>query len=219
MINNVLILEDQPEGLQMLTRVVTQLLPDVSISHAPDLLSLAQFQPCDYDLFLVDLRLPDGLSCDYIAKFKGCCPDVPAIVTTLYADDDLVFAALSAGADGYMLKGDGEAKLELGLKRMLAGEPPISPAIARKLMRQFSASASPTKAVINDPADDIHQVLTPREIEVLTHIGKGMLVKQVAGELNISHHTVNDNIKAIYRKLGIKSRAEATLHATRGGLV
>lgn len=217
MINNILILEDQPEGLHMLKRVISSVIANANISHAPDLSSLSKFEPSQFDLFLVDLRLPDGLSCDYIERFKSCCPHVPAIVTTLYADDDLVFSALSAGADGYLLKGDGEDKLVRGLKRMLNGEPPISPAIARKLMRQFASPAQTTQT--NKKTEDIHHILTPREVDVLTHIGKGMLVKQVAAELGISHHTVNDNIKSIYRKLGIKSRAEATLHASRSGLL
>lgn len=236
-VTHVLILEDQPEAYELLVRISRAILDNPKLSHAQSIKDAAAHPLQTYDLALIDLRLPDGLSCDFISHFKVTCPDTPAIVTTLYSDDDLVFAALSAGADGYLLKSDGEERLTLSFKRMLAGEPPISPAIARKLMRSFG-KPKPTKPettkrdIFNSKADsefsnpepsnpESHdlKVLTPREIDVLTLISKGLLVKQAAAHLGISHHTVNDNIKSIYRKLGINSRAEATLHASRGGLV
>lgn len=221
-IKRVLILEDQPQALNMLKQVLKEVLKTATIDHASDLAALAGFCPSDYQLFLVDLRLPDGLSFDYIRSFKQACPDTPAIVTTLYADDDLVFSAMRSGADGYLLKGDGNERLILSLQRLLQGEPPISPTIARKLMRSFEqlklgAGQHLQPQYSDEP--DLQEVLTPRQIDVLTLIGKGLLVKQVASHLGISPYTVNDNIKAIYKKLDINSRAEATLHASRGGLV
>lgn len=219
MTDKVLILEDQPEGFYMLSRVVMQVLDAPIIDHASDLAQLAKFCPKDYAMFLVDLRLPDGLSFDHIRSFKNACPTTPAIVTTLYSDDDLVFAAMRSGADGYLLKGDGEARLVLSLKRLLKGEPPISPSIARKLMRSFAHMTNANQHSGHSDDPNLKEVLTPRQLEVLILIGKGLLVKQVAASLGISPYTVNDNIKAIYKKLDINSRAEATLHASRGGFI
>jgi DNA-binding NarL/FixJ family response regulator len=168
------------------------------------------------------LRLPDGLSINWLAAFKVAHPMTPAVVTSLYDDDELVFSALRAGADGYLLKGDGADHLAQALGKILRGEPPISPAIARKLMQQFRredpaiegvAAAKQSEVVDNAPR------LTVRELEVLGLIGSGLMIKQVAFKLNLSPHTVNDNIKAIYKKLGIRSRVQAAAEAARRGLV
>jgi len=226
-IRHVLILEDQPEAFQLMQRVVSNVLPTAEVTHAASLEALASITMDSIQLFLVDLRLPDGLSCDYLQTFKQQHPDIPAIVTTLYDENDLVFSALKAGADGYLLKGDGEERLIQGLKRLLSGEPPISPAIARKLMRSFdipkSETASTTPApeqsmVVADARPEI-RTLTPRETEVLVLIAKGKMTKQVASELSLSIHTINDVIKSIYKKLGIRSRAQATLEASKSGLI
>lgn len=217
-IKNVLILEDQPDAVTLLKCICKSALESPKISHASTIANAREHCLNSYDLALIDLRLPDGLSCDFITEFKTQCPDTPAIVSTLYSDDELVFSALRAGADGYLLKSDGEDKLIIRLKRMLTGEPAISPAIARKLISSFTSPLS-LKPDTHAHHVELCEVLTPRELEVLTLIGQGLLAKQVATKLDISYHTVNGKIKSIYRKLGINSRAEATLHASRGGLV
>lgn len=212
-IKTILILEDQPEAYQLLTKVVASVIEKPIISHAASLQELEQFSHIAFDLFLVDLSLPDGLSYNSIKAFKLKYANTPAIVTTLYADDDMVFKALRAGADGYLLKSDGYDRLLFSLNRMLMGEPPISPSIARKLMRQFEVNqthASNSKEI---------KGLSPREIEVLALIAQGLMTKQVADQLSLSKHTINDLIKSIYKKLGIRSRSEATLQASRHGLI
>lgn len=230
---NILILEDQPDGVTLLTRAVALSYPQANIRIASDLSSVRQLDLSGIDIALIDLRLPDGLSIDWLSEFKQAQPSVIAIVTSLYDDDELVFAALRAGADGYLLKGEGELLLARALEKVLQGEPPISPQIARKLMAQFrapskaadhieddkfaasSAQQSTTQTVQEAP---IHR-LTAREDEVLALIGSGLMIKQVAAKLGIGYHTVNDNIKAIYRKLGIRTRAQAASAASKRGLV
>ncbi len=214
----IIILEDQPEALDILTQIVKQVLGDVVITHYSTLAQINVANNLLCDLFLVDLRLPDGLSCDVLQQFKQKHPNIPAIVTTLYDDDDLMYRALQSGADGYLLKSDGLDSIATCLQRMLQGEPPISPSIARKLMRQFTTP--PPFQFESEPASEhkLHD-LSKRETEVLTLIAQGMMTKQVAHKLELSKHTVNDVIKSIYKKLGIHSRAQATYQATKFGLV
>ena len=235
---HILILEDQPDGVAMLTQVARASFGEVHLAVANDLASVRKLTSPElqrhFDYALVDMRLPDGLSIDWLAEFKLQQPKTVVIVTSLYDDDDLVFAALRAGADGYLLKGDGADQLEHALAKLLRGEPPISPAIARKLMQQFRVSAAlvnaaeplsqpPTQtaplAVSRADANPKIQGLTAREEDVLALIGGGLMIKQVAAKLGISYHTVNDNIKAIYRKLGIHTRAQAAAEAARLGLM
>jgi two-component system, NarL family, nitrate/nitrite response regulator NarL len=234
----ILILEDQPDGIALLTAAIQGCFEQPQISLAMNLASVRdvvaqQANSAPFDYALVDLRLPDGLSIDWLAEFKAAFPETQAIVTSLYDDDDLVFAALRAGADGYVLKGDGAEHMQHALRKVMLGEPPISPSIARKLMGQFRSSSSvessessgstaapdftPSQATAN-AAEDVPR-LTARELEVLAMIGSGLMIKQVAARLGIGYHTVNDNIKSIYRKLGIRTRAQAAAEASRRGLV
>jgi DNA-binding NarL/FixJ family response regulator len=210
----ILILEDQPDGIALLTQAVQKSFFDVEIVVVCSLLETRSIVNIDFDFALVDLRLPDGLSIDWLESFKQRSPNTVAIVTSLYDDDELVFAALRAGADGYLLKGDGSDKLAAALTKAIDGEPPISPAIARKLMKQLRTAVPST-----DEKKHPVEYLTTRELEVLTLIGGGLMIKQVAAQLGIGYHTVNDNIKAIYRKLNIHTRAEAAAEAARRGLV
>jgi DNA-binding NarL/FixJ family response regulator len=216
----ILILEDQPDGIELLTQAVRQSFFGVEIMVVRSLFEARNIADTFFDYALIDLRLPDGLSIEWLEAFKQRSPNTVAIVTSLYDDDDLVFAALRAGADGYLLKGDGTEKLAAALTKAIDGEPPISPAIARKLMKQLrttsaSADVANTKSLANTPIE----YLTTREQEVLSLIGSGLMIKQVAAQLGIGYHTVNDNIKAIYRKLNIHTRAEAAAEAARRGLV
>jgi two-component system, NarL family, nitrate/nitrite response regulator NarL len=233
----ILILEDQPDGIALLTAAIKGCFDQPQIHLAVNLASVQQLvsnqprhQPFDYAL--VDLRLPDGLSIDWLAHFKTDFPETQAIVTSLYDDDDLVFAALRAGADGYVLKGDGVEHLQHALRKVMLGEPPISPSIARKLMGQFRVSSAvvpsatsnlPTESTTFASSQSLETSdqprLTSRETEVLAMIGSGLMIKQVASQLGIGYHTVNDNIKSIYRKLGIRTRAQAAAEAGKRGLI
>jgi DNA-binding NarL/FixJ family response regulator len=216
----ILILEDQPDGIALLTQALKASFGEVDIVVVRSLAAVLSIPDSVFDYALVDLRLPDGLSIDWLSKFKQRHPNTIAIVTSLYDDDDLVFSALRAGADGYLLKGDGADKLATALTKAIEGEPPISPAIARKLMQQMRTTLPNAETLVEaKEARGPIEYLTTREQEVLTLIGSGLMIKQVATQLGIGYHTVNDNIKAIYRKLNIHTRAQAAAEAARRGLV
>ncbi|MFZ2650595.1 MAG: response regulator transcription factor [Burkholderiaceae bacterium] len=245
----VLILEDNPVARSFLSRVVRESFSDtIAITEAGDLetarrqLRAAPPTPDStavFRLILVDLELPDGTGLELLTELAK----YPAtkIVTTLYSDDDHLFPALQCGADGYLLKEDRFEVLVEELQRIVRGQPPLSPAIARRLLAHFrlgsigadagdgatlpaytafQSSRPPIGAGRTTPAaEPEHDKLTPRESEVLTYLSKGFTIKEIASLMGIKWFTVNDHIKSIYKKLNVSSRAEAAVLASRQGLV
>ena len=241
----VLIVEDNPVARSFLTRVVKESFSDaLSITEAGDLENArrqigplregAQNAADPFKLILVDLELPDGNGMELLAEL-GQYP-ATKIVTTLYSDDDHLFPALQCGADGYLLKEDRFEVLVEELQKIVRGQPPLSPAIARRLLTHFRhgaggpgdssfaplpssglQSSRPMPLGKGAPLD--HERLTPRESEVLTYLSKGFTIKEIASLMGIKWFTVNDHIKSIYKKLNVSSRAEAAVLASKQGLV
>ncbi len=162
----------------------------------------------DYDIALIDIGLPDGSGLDVLRKLKSRNPDIICIVTTVMGDDAHIVAALSAGAQGYLLKEQDADMLVKQLKQVSSGVPALSPSIARRIMTHFR---------LTGPVAEPDGNLTFREQEVLALIGKGMRNIDVANDLGLAVTTVASHIKSIYRKLGISSRAEASWHASQIG--
>ena len=246
----VLIVEDNPVARSFLTRVVRESFSDALVITEAGDLEAARRQvgpliegmqaPDPYKLILVDLELPDGNGMELLAEL-GAYP-ATKIVTTLYSDDDHLFPALQCGADGYLLKEDRFEVLVEELQKIVRGQPPLSPAIARRLLTHFRHGPSagtnmgggtPTSGPVpltsgfqssrplpigrGAPLD--HERLTPRESEVLTYLSKGFTIKEIANLMGIKWFTVNDHIKSIYKKLNVSSRAEAAVLASKQGLV
>ncbi|XHS77667.1 LuxR C-terminal-related transcriptional regulator [Burkholderiaceae bacterium UC74_6] len=245
----VLIIEDNPVARSFLCRVVRESFSDnMEITEVGDLegarRQVAQAATLGADngfkLILVDLELPDGSGMELLGELAGS--PATKIVTTLYSDDDHLFPALQCGADGYLLKEDRFEVLVEELQRIVRGQPPLSPAIARRLLSHFrpgstgdsgpiplhsgfgglssSAQFAPGRSsgVMLDPPPEWER-LTPRENEVLTYLSKGFTIKEIANLMGIKWFTVNDHIKSIYKKLNVSSRAEAAVLASKQGLV
>lgn len=167
------------------------------------------------DVLLVDLGLPDGSGLELIAHARahdGC----KVLVVSVFGDGSSVVAAIERGAHGYLLKGVGAAEAMAGIRTVLAGGAPISPAVARHILARLRGWAAERRASV-PPRSSI--ALTPREIAVLEQLAKGLSFKEVASVAGISHHTVADHVKAIYRKLSVNSRGEAVYEAMRSGLI
>lgn len=240
----VLILEDNPVARSFLCRVVRESFSDANhITEAGDLETARRHIALTggpsglhgvdpFKLILVDLELPDGNGMELLAELTH----YPAtkIVTTLYSDDEHLFPALQRGADGYLLKEDRFEVLVEELQKIVRGQPPLSPAIARRLLTHFRGGTGGTDApdsgfatlsgfqtsrpVPMETKPD-HERLTPRESEVLTYLSKGFTIKEIAALMGIKWFTVNDHIKSIYKKLNVSSRAEAAVLASKQGLV
>ena len=240
----VLILEDNPVARSFLCRVVRESFSDANnITEAGDLETARRHIQLaggasglhgvdPFKLILVDLELPDGNGMELLAELTH----YPAtkIVTTLYSDDDHLFPALQRGADGYLLKEDRFEVLVEELQKIVRGQPPLSPAIARRLLTHFrqgsGSDAAPDSGFMNATGFSTskpvpiekqldHERLTPRESEVLTYLSKGFTIKEIASLMGIKWFTVNDHIKSIYKKLNVSSRAEAAVLASKQGLV
>lgn len=215
---HIFILEDQTSCLKRLTRLLQNTLVIEQITCARNLAEAYALDTSQCQLGFIDLQLPDGNSFEFIAHHLQQYPDIPIVVTTLYNDDEHAFKALSLGVSGYLLKSDNDALLSHCLNSLLLGQIPMSPYIAKRLMQRIEANP-------NTDDDDLSLLgneqieLSEREEEVLKHISKGLLSKQVAHEMGISVHTVNDVIKRIYRKCHIRNRIEAQEFASKHNLI
>lgn len=211
MIRSILIVEDIQQARRFLTQILREIFEAAEIIEATDMRSALDLAGRrQFDLALIDLQLPDGDGYAVLRRLKETQAAVTAIVTTAMGSDSAIVAALSAGADGYLLKSDPPDLIASHLRHLPHGTLPLSPAIARRVMDHFRATG---------PNVEQDQSLTPRESEVLSLVGKGLRVSDVAQVLDLAPSTVSSHVKAIYRKLNISSRAEAAYQAARMGLL
>ena len=155
---------------------------------------------CAVDVLLTDLNLP-GLSGDQlIAVALGHDPTLLALAHTIHEGRDELFAALRAGASGYLVKGTPAPQILQAIHGIVGGETPISPIVARHLVAHFHRP---------DSAAEAEEAMTPREELVLQQFAHGQSYEQIAAALDISVHTVHSHIRKIYGKLHINSRKQA----------
>lgn len=209
-IQTILVVDDLAHCRAWLARAVARAFPDACIETADSLAGALSGLRSEPDLVLLDLGLPDGDGSSIIREIKRRLPAAHVVISTVFDDDGHLYGALRAGADGYLLKDDDFTEIADLLREILAGKPPLSASIARRLLRHFAAP---------EPAPSSTADLTPREGEVLQLIAKGLNVPRVAELLGISRHTVGGYLKDVYRKLQVTSRAEATMEAARRGFV
>lgn len=169
----------------------------------------------EIDLLITDCNLPDGSGIDAIALLRHLQPQAEAMVISVLADEATVLNAVRAGATGYLLKDAGAIDLIAAIQDLLAGHSPISPRIARLLMRTLGA-AQVAKA---PPAPAPGGVLTAREMDILWGIAKGFTNAEIADRLGISRQTVPVHVRNIYRKLETTTRTETVFEANRMGLI
>jgi DNA-binding NarL/FixJ family response regulator len=152
------------------------------------------------DIVIMDINLPgmNGIEC--IRQVKEKSPDTQFMMFTVYENDEKVFEALKAGASGYLLKNTALEQLTDALKELYNGGSPMSANIARKLVTVFRNEQSKPERVAS---------LSNRENEILHLLAKGLLYKEISGQLQISTNTVRQHIHNIYEKLHVQNRTEA----------
>ena len=150
------------------------------------------------DVALIDINLPRMSGIDCVAEIKSRVPQVQVLMLTQYESPDLVFHALRAGANGYLLKKTHPAQLVEAVECVYTGGSPMSPSIARKVVDHF-----------HQPAQVNAEPLTKKEEEVLALLSQGLPYKEISAELKVSVNTIREHIRNVYRKLHVQSRAEA----------
>jgi len=203
-----LVVDDLAASRDWLAQALQLAFPGIVVDRAASLAEARAFLQPPPPLALVDLGLPDGSGVQLIERFG---PETLSIVATVFDDDAHLFPALRAGAQGYLLKDQPPQAIAAMLAGIAQGQPPLSPSIARRLLRHFQ----PLPAA----APEAGPHLRPREVDVLRLTAKGLTLAEVADALQLSRHTVAGYLKDIYRKLSVSNRAEAALEAARLGLV
>jgi len=162
------------------------------------------------NVVLMDINLGDGENgIDCVRQLKPLYPEILFMMCTIYEEDEKIFEALKAGANGYILKKTAPGKLLDSLRELYEGGAPMSSQIARKVVNAFqigaaTADTSPASA----PAKAI-SILSNRENEILELLAQGMLYKEIAAKLFISQETVRKHVYHIYEKLHVNNRVEA----------
>jgi DNA-binding NarL/FixJ family response regulator len=166
----------------------------------------------DADVYLVDLGLPDGRGEDLLRELALSRPDAELLVFTVFGDESRLIHALQSGATGYVLKGCSTQELIDAIEQIQEGGAPISPLLARMLLKQFRTPAP------GDFADEGHS-LSERETDVLKLVAHGYVNKEIAQKLSIAPATVSTHIKNLYRKLSVHTRVQVVRAAQERGLI
>ncbi|NUO55884.1 MAG: response regulator transcription factor [Hamadaea sp.] len=163
------------------------------------------------DVLVMDLRMPDVDGIAATAEIRRVAPDVAVLVLTMFDDDESVYAAMRAGARGYLVKGAAQEQISQAIATVAAGGAIFSPGVARRVLDYFTGPA-PTAAGVPFPE------LTARERDVLDLIAAGLPNAAIASRLGLAPKTVGNHISAIFAKLQVATRAEAIVRAREAGL-
>jgi DNA-binding NarL/FixJ family response regulator len=168
------------------------------------------------DVVLMDIRMPgmDGLEATRQIVAGPAGAGCRIIILTTFDLDQYVYAALTAGASGFMLKDVSPEQLVDAVRTVRSGDALLAPSITRRLVERFASTAPPPPAVHGDLSE-----LTPRELEVLQLLAKGLSNAELAAELVLSEATVKTHVARILRKLGLRDRLQAVVLAYQTGLV
>lgn len=170
-----------------------------------------------FQMLIVDLDLPDGFGLDLIRQTAANMPEVDIMVLANANDDPHVVSAIESGATGYVLKTEIENSLVSAIRLLAAGGSPVSPEVAKSVLRALRTYTTHTIEKTTAPIQP--NPLSERETEILQLLAKGMSFNEIGDILTISPHTVTAHIKKIYRKLQVHSRGEAVYEAAQMGLI
>ena len=164
------------------------------------------------DVLLLDLEMPEMDGVEALRRLRDSGATVRTIVFTAFDSDERILGAVQAGAQGYLLKGAPRDELFEAVRVVYAGGSLLQPVVTSKLLRRISAGPTPTPTPTTD-------ALTPRELEVLRLMARGLQNKEIANELVISERTVKFHVSSILQKLDAGNRTEAVTIAIQQGMV
>lgn len=207
----VLIADDHPlfrDGVRALFGSVPEMELVGEATTGDEAIGLAErFQP---DVILMDIKMPGTNGIEATRRILQTSPHIGVLVVTMFEDDDSVFAAMRAGARGYLLKGADQEDILRAVRAVAQGEAIFGPSIAQRLIQFF---ASPLAA-----APQPFPELTDREREILQLIAQGQSNTEIARRLHVAEKTVRNHVSNIFSKLQVVDRAEAIVRAREAGL-
>ena len=211
------LIEDDRLVLQFLEQAL-QLRPEWELVGYSDTLSHARVMAPNSlaDVFLVDLGLPDGHGEQLLQILSQARPEAELLVFTVFGDESRLIHALQMGATGYVLKGCSAQELVQAIEQVTQGGAPISPLLARMLLKTFRDPSASAAGLDDEPSK---ARLSDREAQVLKLLAQGYLNKEIANQLGIGQATVSTHIKNLYRKLAVHSRVQVVMAAQERGLI
>jgi len=215
---SIFLIEDDPSIVRFVREALLWRPQWHLVGHA-DSVSQAQLVAAGAaaDVYLVDLALPDGRGEHLLQWLAQQCPAAELLVFTVFGEESRLLGALQAGATGYVLKGCSVDELLNAIEQIRHGGAPISPLLARMLLRQFRTG---TDLAQGDRPLGVEPVsLSERETEVLQLVARGYVNREIADRLCISPATVGTHIKNLYRKLSVHSRVQVVRVAQERGLL
>ena len=177
--------------------------------------AIAKAEELAPDAVLMDVRMPRVNGIDAARRIRELLPSTKILMLTVSDEEDDLYEAIKAGANGYLLKEISVEEVANAIHAVVQGQSLISPSMASKLLNEFNSLARQAAEKEELPAP----VLTARELEVLKLVARGMSNKDVADELFISENTVKNHVRNILEKLHLHSRMEAVMYAVRKRLV
>ena len=228
---NVLIVDDHSQARDVMHGILSKAFDGPHIQGAS---TIEQARSClkkhRFDLVVLDLDLPDGRGEEFISEILSTHPTSYIVISTIHDESERLLTALENGAKGYLLKEQSTEKLVEALVGIKMGQPPLAPAVTRRIL-EFMRMRNGAGRAVEGANDADHQLrhsggitlknvdrLTDREKEILRLIAKGFNRPEIAGILTISKHTVATHLAKIYEKLDVATRSEAIILAYEAGL-
>lgn len=210
---NVLLVEDD-ESMRLEFESMVAGRPNLSLTGSTATLAEAReiLRNAIPDVAIIDLGLNDGDGIELIRSLQRQSSRTAVLVATVFGDEAHVIRAIEAGARGYLLKDTSIEEFARAVELVHAGGAPLSPQIARHLLKRFEPTEKSSAPISPDS-------LTARELDILKHISQGFTVAESARMLSLSTHTVATHIKNIYSKLAVHNRVEAIIQARNQGLI
>ena len=212
----VALVEDDAIVLSSMVRLIEH-AQELELAWVAETMAQAMYklETVEFDVLLVDLGLPDGSGISIIRRARNVKPNAHIMVSTVFGDEAHVIQAIEAGASGYVLKDNSSETLIQEIRQLHAGGSPISPIIARLLLRRFQTEA--VQAANNPTATT--SLLSPRETEVLQLMTKGFSYSEIARLMDVRLYTIHTFVRRMYAKLDVSNKIEAIHEARLMGLL
>ncbi|HJM88668.1 MAG TPA: response regulator transcription factor [Dehalococcoidia bacterium] len=204
------LLVDDHEIVRRGLKTVLQERPDITVIGEAGTMKggIEETMRLQPDIVIMDLRLPDGSGVEACRDIRSQAPDIKVIILTSYADEDALFAAIMAGAAGYVLKDLDPSRLQEAIATVGRGGSLLDPKMATTVLERLR------KGSTKHPADDAFSSLSPQEDRILSFIGEGLTNREIANELSLSEKTIKNYVSQIYSKLHVERRSQAATIAT-----